>query len=816
MSSNITTHSPENLLLNTYNKDTNLIETKADVMGDWKEEFTKRIRIECKSRKESFTFYDACQKDKYHNKRDKVFLSVINFLRNEPLRNNDYVKYVSCYIKTGYKLDAKYFRNNLNKLNEYYKKVDEAKAKGETFNPFSKKAYKRYVLFMVLKFSGEYTSELDEPFGVQTVEHREYNPLTSIPSVLRGELPFECKEYDIKRAFPSFIDIELNTNHRTNIYDILDKKTFAYLLNSNATNKGADRNKILEKLKCVYGDNSEKVCTLERFNTKGGAFLDFSKYEKEYIERFVKENNLVNYVRLHDGVFILKETECKDTQFGKVEFSIKECIKPVVENEIENFYTIDEEDKVTTSPTMYARFFIQEKFIRISTPDDKIYLLRDTNNVVDFFNHNTDIVSFLKDNINEWGYSFDAVADTIARENNSIIKHGFLLIPPIELKYYSDTKNTFGLPFKNGFFYFDNSIENKELQCKEYTDVKGFFATHEIQSREFKYTDEVGMFEQFLIRASIGRKEADIQDRKNIVESFKTMFGYLCHNYKDMTKNPCIVLTDMDADDETRNGRRGKTLISKAVQEVQEAIIKGGKEFDSGYTFVFADLEKKHNVYIIDDVPAGFKYDDLYTNILGDISAQRKGLKADTIKFKDTPKFIITSNWVVPYDEKNASTNGRFIEYKFTDYYSTTHTPKDEFKQTFFQDWNADEWNRFYSFVFRCVKLYLQKGVIKTEYNKTGDNYKAKFYNDAIFTEFHRCINRFVIDNTCIDFTVNDFLREYNDILNPLRFEKMFTMRNTKGYIDAWIKNFNTERHSFYFEYSQTWRKWIKKQHKPS
>jgi hypothetical protein len=284
------------------------------------------------------------------------------------------------------------------------------------------------------------------------------------------------------------------------------------------------------------------------------------------------------------------------------------------------------------------------------------------------------------------------------------------------------------------------------------------------------------------------------------------MFGYLCHNYKDATKNPCIVLTDMDADDETRNGRRGKTLISKAVQEVQESIIKGGKEFDSGYTHVFADLDKKHNVYIIDDVPAGFKYDDLYTNILGDISCQRKGLKAEAIQFKDAPKFAITSNWVVPYDEKNASTNGRFIEYKFTNYYTTTHTPKDEFNCTFFQDWNADEWDRFYSFVFRCVKLFLQKGIIKTEYNKTGDNYKAYFNNDAVYSEFERIISILIMND---NFNVSEFLSLYIDIFNPLRFEKMFTTKNTKKLIDAWAGKFNIENKDFYFEYTNR-RKWVK------
>lgn len=780
---------------------------KTDVMNDWKAEFTKRVQIESKSRKEAFTFYDACKKEIYHTKRDKVFLSVVKFLNSQPLQNNDYVKYISCYIRTGVKLDAKYFRNNLNKLNEYYKKVDEKKAKGETFNPFSLRAYQRYVLFMALKFSGEYTSDLDEAFGVKTVGHREYNPLTNIPSVLRGELPFAVKEYDIKRAFPTFIDIELRKEYRQNVYNILDKKTFAYLLNSNATNKGADRNTILKELSKVYGNNADKVCTIERFNTKGGAFLDFSKYEKEYIERFVTENDLIHYVRLHDGVFVLAETDCNFLVFDWIEFSIKECIKPPIENEIINFYSIDQNDKVYTSPTMYADFFIQEKFLRISTPDDKIFLLRDTNNVVDFFNHNTDTVAFLKQNINEFGNSFDAVANTIARENFSVVKQGFLLIPSIELKYYSDNKNTFGLPFKNGFFYFDME-DNGTLKRKDYTDVNGFFAPHEIQGREFKYTDEVGMFEQFLIRVSIGLKEANTQDTTNIVESFKTMFGYLCHNYKDATKNPCIVLTDMDADDETRNGRRGKTLITKAVQEVQESIIKGGKEFDSGYTHVFADLEKKHNIYIIDDVPAGFKYDDLYTNILGDISCQRKGLKAESIKFKDAPKFVITSNWVVPYDEKNASTNGRFIEYKFTNYYNTIHTPKDDFKCAFFQDWNTDEWNRFYSFVFRCVKLYLQKGIIKTEYNKSNDNYKAYFNNDAVYTEFERIISLLISNDS---FNVTDFLNIYNDISNPLRTEKMFSIKNVKKLIEAWAGKFNTERHGFWFKRIENEKKWIKK-----
>lgn len=786
-------------------KDTNNTDSKVDLMAEWKEEFTKRIHTESKSRKETFTFMDASLKFMNHTKRDKVFLSVDSFLKSEPLKNNDYVKFVSCYISTGKKLNTKYFKNNISKLNEYYIKADEAKSKGETFNPFSLRAYNRYVLFMALKLRGEYTSDLDKPFGVHTVGSREYNPLTNIPSVLRSELPFEVMELDIYREFPTIIDEILGTNHRNDIYEVLDKKTFAYLLNSNVTNEGADYEKIIKELSKVYCDeDARKVLTPEMFNTKGSAFEFYSSYEKGYIDDCIKDNGFINYVRLHDGIFIEKDTEIKKTTFGIVEFKIKESIKPPIENDIVNFYLIDGNNKVHTSPTMYAEFFIQEKFIRISTPDDKILLLRDTNNVVDFFNHNTNTVSFLKDNINEFSDSFDAVANIIAKENFSVVKQGFYLIPQIELKYYSDTKSTFGLPFKNGFFEFDSI----DIVRKEYSDVKGFFAPHKIQSREFKYTDEIGMFEQFLTRVAICREVANTADTVIINREFQKMFGYLCHTYKSQTNAPCIILTDEDANDENRNGGRGKTIVTKAISEVLTTMLKGGNEFDASYTHVFADLEKKHKVYIIDDVPAGFKYDDLYTNILGGISCQRKGLKAELIEFEDSSKFLITSNWVVRYDEKNASTNRRFLEFKFSDYYNQHHTPKDDFECTFFEDWNAEEWSKFYSFVFRCVKLFLAEGLTQIPYNKTNDNYLASFNNISMTEEFERIVT--ILFESEILFRVNDFLRIYEANDNPLRNQKMFHSKNVKKLIDVWFNKNINEPMTKGWKYVLSDRIWIK------
>jgi hypothetical protein len=776
-----------------------------DVLAKWQEGFTERINLESRNRKQLFQYGDALKHTNLHTEKDKCFISTERFLNSDPLLNNDYAKYVSCYIKEGKKLNPKFFRNNVDKLNEYYSKVEEGKAKGEKYNPFNKLAYRNYVLFIALKLKGHYIDSDDSLFNVQIIDNREYNPLTKIPSVLRGELPFNVKEYDIKRAFPTFIDIELNTNHRETIYEKIDKKTFATLINTNAENSKSDITSLRKFLSAVYGADTEKVMTSERFESKGKMFLDLSRHEKEYVEQFVVENEIVDYVRLHDGVFVLQETICEKISFDKVEFVIKECIKPAIDNDSINFYKIDDQGKVLTSRGMYADFLIQEKFKRISTPDDKILLLVNTNNVIDFFNHKTDTVSFLESNINEMhGYS-EMVREIIAKESSNVILQSFPLIPFSELVYYTDTKTSFGLPFKNGFFSFDKT-STFEITRSEYTDVKGFFPPHKIQSRDFEYTDEVGMFEQFLTRAAIGREVPDTADTININKSFQAMFGYLCHTYKSQTKSPCIILTDEAANDTNRNGGRGKTALTKALNEVQTQLFKGGKEFDPNYQFVFDDLEKKHKSYVIDDVPAGFKYDDLYTNILSAINCHRKGKSAESIPFEESPKFMITTNWVLRHDVRNASTNRRFLEYKFTDYYNQSHSPKDDFNCTFFEEWDADEWNRFYSFVFKCVELFFIKGVSQIPYNKTTDNFLANFSNDSMHDEFERIITELFTEKE--SFGVNDFLSKYNYYQNPLKVEKFFHLRNVKPLIEVWLAHYTENSLINRFKYVKSTKKW--------
>lgn len=775
-----------------------------DFITEWQTDFTSRIKQAINSKKHVFTINDAIEKSEgRRTPLDNVFIEHFKFISSNPLRNNDYFKYLNSY-KSGKKLNEKYFKHDLELLHQLYKKVDE----NPTYSPFSKTNWEKYVLYMLLKFKGMYKpEEMDEVFNVKTDENREYNPITSLSRPLRGMLPksLKLKEFDIYRAYPTFIDLELGNNREIDVYSLIDKRNYNRLLNTHNEVENATIESVRNELRCVYDNRVDEVITDERFNNKGQMFKDLTKYEAQYINEFVKANKIDKYVRLHDAVIVLENTEITQTEFGTVKFNSKEVKPPAIINNMKSFYQIDADNKVITEPVYYKEFFEQENFVRVSEQDnDKVTIFRDSNNVVIPFNYKTDTVSFLSKNINE--YDTREVENKISKDHNGIYS-GFILIPPKELMYYSDSKNEFGIPFKNGFCKYTKGDE--ETQTLKYKEVNGFFAQHPTQEKNFEFKEytEPCEFERFLTMVSVAKDPLNEQltdEEENTRMQFFKMFGYLCHSYKDQSFSPAIILSDEGANDISRKGGRGKTLITKALQNVRNTKIKGGNEFNGSYRHKFADLEKEHKIYVLDDVVAGFNYDDLYTNITGAITCERKGKQAFTIPFKDAPKFVITTNWAVRYDAEATSTNRRFLEFKLTNYFNEDNTPNDVFNHRLFEDWDSDEWNRFYNFVYACVGYYLEFGLDAPKYDKEEDNYRAYFSNDVIIEEFERIFSS--ISNKADGFNATNFLDLYKSNENPLRNEGYFHHKNIKKIVDAYVKHKKLN-----FEYNLTKRKWFNK-----
>jgi hypothetical protein len=773
------------------------------IVSEWRNDFIPRIKNRSGSRKQNFEYKDAVYKSSgYRTEYDEVLIEYLKFINNNPLKNNDYFKYVNSY-RIGKKLDIKYFRHNQQKLQEYYKKID----KDEKYNPFNLSLYKSYVLYMMLKLNGVYKDEYDINFNVKVKENRAYSPLSSIPSVLRAELPFSIKEVDIYRAFPSFIDNELEIiDRKQDVYELIDKTKFNTIINSHNEIKGITLKALRNQLRPVYVDRVNEVITEDRFCNKGKMFRDLVKYEEKAINKLVSKNNLKNYVRLHDGVIVKEDLEVKVQKNKTIKFVVKPCNKPESLNVSIPFYKHNHKGDLTTSASLYAAFFIQECFIRgREDNNDKIIIFQDTNNVVSPFNYKTETVKFLKNEINE--FDSTEIENRIAKEHNTCITQGLLLLDSKLIEYYTDNANSFGLPFKNGFFKLqlnENRIVQAEPQQLKYKDITNFFAPHPIQKHTFTNSEQLSEFECFLTMISTGQDpsitDLNTEDEK-IFNQFCKMFGYLCHSYKNPGFNPCIILSDEGANDTNRKGGRGKTIIAKALAAIQPTLLKGGNEFNANYIHNFADLEDDKRLYIIDDVPAGFKYDDLYTNIVGSISCQRKGSAAVIIPFSKTPKFIVTTNWAVRYEQDDVSTKRRFMEFKLTDFFNEDNTPKQVFGHLLFDEWDQKEWNLFYNFAFRCVALYLSEGLQRIAYDKSEDNFKAIFNSDSVLEEFERIFE--LIKDNIDGFTVTNFLNCYKAYENPLKNENYFHHRNVKNYIEVYIKHKKLD-----IKYKLSDRKW--------
>lgn len=54
---------------------------------------------------------------------------------------------------------------------------------------------------------------------------------------------------------------------------------------------------------------------------------------------------------------------------------------------------------------------------------------------------------------------------------------------------------------------------------------------------------------------------------------------------------------------------------------------------------------------------------------------------------------------------------------EFKDYFNESLKTKDIFGHSFFEEWDNDEWNHFYNFVFAYVKSFIELGLETPEYD---------------------------------------------------------------------------------------------------
>lgn len=290
-------------------------------------------------------------------------------------------------------------------------------------------------------------------------------------------------------------------------------------------------------------------------------------------------------------------------------------------------------------------------------------------------------------------------------QSDNVGKKHFESFHAIEITRSTGDENT-------GYLYYQNvilKITKDKIEYIEYENFQGYIWEKEIIKRDFNYSEDAEcVFGEFV------RIIAD--DEPNRLKSMVSIIGYLLHSFKDPTFSKSIILMDSEIDVEydEANGGTGKSLIGKAVSQILPMLFIDGKTIKSQDKFRYSGLNSHHRIIFFDDVKKDFDFESLYPLITGDLNIEKKYKNAVVIPGTETPKLLITSNYVVKGGGGNAEKR-RKVEYEVSTYFKNVLTPLEEFGHRFFDDWDKVEWIKFDNFMVKAVQYYLKKGLIEPQ-----------------------------------------------------------------------------------------------------
>jgi hypothetical protein len=283
------------------------------------------------------------------------------------------------------------------------------------------------------------------------------------------------------------------------------------------------------------------------------------------------------------------------------------------------------------------------------------------------------------------------------------------VLDPIEPKILSDDVDTCYLAYQNVVV----ALTKTEIAHLDYKDLPGMIWDSQIIDRDFGEEDGTAVFQQFIQNCA-----------SNNYDTIRSVIGYCVHSYKDPSNSRAIILQDKEMYAGDADGGTGKSLITNAIGKIRRSVKKDGKQIGKNPDrFFYQDYEEGVKIIVIDDINVDFTLETIFSSLTEGLKVEKKFKNSRFINFSESPKFMITSNHPVKC-KPGASSERRKFEVELSDYYGLDHTPLDEFKHRFFDEWSAEEWFKFDEFMIGCVQLYLIYGLI--DYDKSHLKEKQK------------------------------------------------------------------------------------------
>ncbi len=277
----------------------------------------------------------------------------------------------------------------------------------------------------------------------------------------------------------------------------------------------------------------------------------------------------------------------------------------------------------------------------------------------------------------------------------------------LTLKRFKDTKNSGIFFFKNVFVV----IDKKGFEPYEYSKlsevIKGYFIFESqiidknfIPQNDFKKSQ----FYEFSKLSTNG---------KTHLTNVLTALGYILHRHKNPSVAKAIIFSDIWSQiTNIANGQSGKGLKIKALGEMLNVVEYNGKNSDpTKDKHFYQSITPQTDLLVLQDVEQNFRFESLFAVLTDKMNIEKKYQDKITLDFESSPKIAITTNYTL--SDKGGSYTARQQVVLLNNYFNSNYKPEKHFGNLFFSEWDDKEYNRFYSFMIYCLKMYLKKGLVK-------------------------------------------------------------------------------------------------------
>ena len=325
-----------------------------------------------------------------------------------------------------------------------------------------------------------------------------------------------------------------------------------------------------------------------------------------------------------------------------------------------------------------------------------------------------------------------------------------------DIDFLEDKQDIAYFPFKNGVV----EVKKDSIGLKTYGELNKYVwktqvIDHHIYIDQDKLEAEQIEYYRFI----------NLVSDKNIDRTIYglTLIGYLLHKYKDPSRPFSVILAE-ETENEASGGGTGKGIFVKALGFLNNLVRVDGKNFKVDKNFAFQRVDLDTKILAIEDTRRNVDFEGFYSIITEGITVEKKNKDELFIPFKDSPKVMFTTNYTIPNSGNHAKRRQKVFE--FAPYFSPTHSPEDEFGHKLFDDWDLDEWNRFYNLMFTCVQTYIEFGVKAVENSEKLSRKQIRVQYGEEFLDFI-----FTASEEHKEYPVK-FEQLYNDFLSQSGFDK--------------------------------------------